>query len=606
MSINVSQISKSLQRFSWPDYLVFMLMLISCMCIGVYFGWQDHLKKKHHRGRRGSEALDYLVGGRKMKVFPVAMSLVASFISGISLLGTSTEIYVYGTQYCYIFIAVVLTGFALHYIYLPVFHELQLTSTYEYLDRRFDRRIRLFGSVTYIITSIIWIPIVIYVPSLAFAQVTGINIHLTSPVICAVCIFYTCIGGLKAVVWTDVIQGVIMLASMIVVAIKATVQVGGLNVVIERNYESGRIEAPIWDLDMTIRHSFWSTVVGGFVYWNSVNGCNQSMVQRYLSLPNLKAARKAVWFFVIGIIVILSFCVYNGLLIYAMYHDCDPLQTGLAKQKDQLVPLLVMSVLGDYPGLTGCFVAGVFSAALSSLSTGMNSLAAVVLEDFVKPACKEKLSDRTTAYIMRSTVIFFGLLGTALVFVVEHLGQVLQLSMSLSGAALGASLAVYIIGLFMPWINATSTLVGACSGIVSAMYIVLRAQTDIANKVLTFETKPTSIEGCTYSFVAKNVTNLGLDVNNFTENHSKPIHHMSYMYYTLFGALISISVAQLATFVFGKQDPDELDRKLITPIVRKYLRKPSINKYDVQLGKQITDENVCKTYEFQDAEKNGH
>lgn len=75
---SVEELSKSLQRFSWPDYMVFVLMLVSCMCIGVYFGWQDHQKKKHrHKARRGSEALDYLVGGRKMKVFPVAMSLVA-------------------------------------------------------------------------------------------------------------------------------------------------------------------------------------------------------------------------------------------------------------------------------------------------------------------------------------------------------------------------------------------------------------------------------------------------------------------------------------------------------------------------------------------------
>lgn len=76
-TMDVSEISKSLQRFSWPDYMVFVLMLVSCMFIGVYFGWQDHKKHKNRKMRRGSEALDYLVGGRKMKVFPVAMSLVA-------------------------------------------------------------------------------------------------------------------------------------------------------------------------------------------------------------------------------------------------------------------------------------------------------------------------------------------------------------------------------------------------------------------------------------------------------------------------------------------------------------------------------------------------
>lgn len=395
----------------------------------------------------------------------------------------------------------------------------------------------------------------------------------------------------------DVVQGIIMLASMIVVATKATIQVGGFDVVIGRNYESGRIEAPILDLDPTIRHSFWSTVIGGFIYWNSVNGCNQSMVQRYLSLPSLTAARKAVWIFVVGIILILSFCCYNGLLIYAMYHDCDPLQTGLAKQKDQLVPLLVMNVLGDYPGLTGCFVAGVFSAALSSLSTGLNSLAAVVLEDFVKPVYKNELSEKSTAYIMRLTVVFFGLLATALVFVVEQLGAVLQLSISLSGATLGPLLAIYVIGFFLPWINATSTLLGASSGLLSAMWVVLRAQSDIANNVLTFATKPTSIDGCTYSFAIKNstMTEDVANVHDFVADTNKPLHHMSYLYYTLFGAIVTIVVAQLATLVLGRQNLDEIDSLLLAPMIRKFLGKSS-KTYRVTSSNGM--EKICKTYQF--------
>lgn len=132
---SVEDISRSLQRFNWPDYVVFVLMLISCMVIGVFFGYKDHQKHKRQKhARRGSEALDYLVGGRKMKIIPVSVSLVASWISGISLLGTSTEIYVYGVQYCYIVSAVVLMGLMMNYIFLPVFHDLQITSAYEVCD----------------------------------------------------------------------------------------------------------------------------------------------------------------------------------------------------------------------------------------------------------------------------------------------------------------------------------------------------------------------------------------------------------------------------------------------------------------------------------------
>lgn len=93
-------------------------------------------------------------------------------------------------------------------------------------------------------SAITWLPIVIYVPALAFNQTTGIDIHVITPVVMAVCVFYTCLGGIKAVVWTDVIQIVIMYGVMILIIVKGTMNVGGLSVVIERNWESGRFEAP--------------------------------------------------------------------------------------------------------------------------------------------------------------------------------------------------------------------------------------------------------------------------------------------------------------------------------------------------------------------------
>jgi solute carrier family 5 (sodium-coupled monocarboxylate transporter), member 8/12 len=109
----------------------------------------------------------------------------------------------------------------------------------------------------------------------------------------------------------------------------------------------------------------------------------------------------------------------------------------LVKAKDQLLPLLVMDTLGDYPGLPGLFVAGVFSAALSSLSTGLNSMSAVMLEDFFKPFADRPLTEKQTKYIMRGVVAVFGAICVALVFVVERLGAVLQLSMSLGAVAQG-------------------------------------------------------------------------------------------------------------------------------------------------------------------------
>lgn len=145
----VDDVKISLQRFGWPDYVVFLLMLLSCIAIGIYFGFIEKKSKKP-----SDEEADYLVGGRTMGVFPISMSLIArlqhfskfmlnklkflecffffcSFISGISLLGTPTEIYVYGTQYVFVFFGVISMGLAMTFIFLPVFHDLKLTSTYQ-------------------------------------------------------------------------------------------------------------------------------------------------------------------------------------------------------------------------------------------------------------------------------------------------------------------------------------------------------------------------------------------------------------------------------------------------------------------------------------------
>uniref|UniRef100_A0A336K9Y8 CSON001903 protein n=1 Tax=Culicoides sonorensis TaxID=179676 RepID=A0A336K9Y8_CULSO len=590
--MDILNVTDTLKRFNWPDYLIFMVMLLICCSIGVYFGWEDHKKKSCSTAvSRNGGALDYLVGGRTMKVLPVSMSLVASLISGIGILGTSTEIYVYGTQYCYILIGIVLSAFVLHYLYLPVFHDLKLTSLYEYLDRRFDRRVRLFGSITFIISTLVKMPIMIYLPALSFNAVSGIDIYIIVPIVCLICIFYTCIGGIKAVVWTDVIQGVVMIGSLTLVAVKATIEVGGLNFVLEKNYQSGRIEVPMyfcnisnrWNLDPTIRSTFWTTVIGGLVLHSAMHGICQTMIQRYVSLPTLQNARQAIWIFTGGVVLLLGFSMYNGLLLYAIYHDCDPLTTGLAKKEDQLVPLLVMQELGSYPGLAGCFIAGIFSASLSSLSTGLNSIAAVILVDFIKPNKKSALSEKKTAFIMKGTVIVTGLISTGLVFIVEKLGTVLELAIKFIGVTYGPLIGIFTIGLTMPYIDGKNALIGACTGFISTMTIVAKTQIDIAGGVLKYPKKPTSVENCSYSF---NFTAIKSDVD--PPNQNDFFYHVSYLYYTLLGCLITIIVANVMSLFFNKQDVTKIDKKLLSPIIRKYFIAKSYDNDNANSKREMT------------------
>ncbi|XP_052865162.1 sodium-coupled monocarboxylate transporter 1-like [Anopheles cruzii] len=572
----IESIHRSLQRFEWPDYLVFALMLLICIVIGILFGYRDHRKHKRRQkaARRDSEALDYLVGGRKMPIYPVAVSLVASWISGISLLGTSTEIYVYGTQYCYIVFAVIIMGFAMHHVFLPVFHELQITSAYEYLQRRFDQRMRLFGSILYTVACLLWMPIVIYVPALAFNQVTGLSVHVVTPIVCMICVFYTSIGGLKAVVWTDVIQSAITLLALLAVLIKGTYDVGGPMEVLKRNLAGDRLETPNWDPDPTLRHSIWIVLVGAPVWFCYGVSSSQDMIQRFLALPTLADARKALKGFIVGWIVVNVVFFLIGLLVYATYDHCDPLTTQLAKAKDQLLPLFVMQTFGAYHGMTGVFVAGIFSAALSSLSSALNALSAITLEDFCKPYCKQPLTERQISYIMRGSVLVYGVLSVLLSIVVEHLGTVMQLTMTLSSASGAPLFGLFVMGTLMPWVNGTGALYGGVTGLLVMLYTCFKAQYSIASGSRTFDTKPISVEACPYDF---NVTISAIDESAF-EQVEKSFYHMSYMYFTLFGTsvtcLTGTIISLLTKLRSGNKQP--IDPKLLAPCIRRMQKSSAL------------------------------
>lgn len=180
-----------------------------------------------------------------------------------------------------------------------------------------------------------------------------------------------------------------------------------------------------------------------------------------------------------------------------------------------------MDILRDMPGLSGLFVAGVFSAALSSLSTCLNSMSAVILEDFVKPFVKEPLSPRAINWIMRSVVVGVGALCAALVFVVEKMGTVLQLTMSLEAITNGPLLGTFTIGILIPWVGSgvsvsrqhrdesqgvriycyfQCALVGGVVGVIFMSWLSLKAQYWVATGTIVFPHKPMSVEGCSYDF----------------------------------------------------------------------------------------------------------
>ncbi|XP_017144821.1 sodium-coupled monocarboxylate transporter 1 isoform X7 [Drosophila miranda] len=591
--LSVQDLSQTLQHFGVVDYLVFIAMLAVCAVIGVYFGFIEKKQKAKKKGqlagkdgagaagveeRRGSEALDYLVGGRQMKVFPVALSLVASFVSGISLLGTSTEIYVYGTQYAFILVTLAISGAISWYIFLPVFCNLQLTSTYEYFQLRYGAGIRNLGAVLFIVDTTIWLPLCMYIPAITYSQVTGTGIYVITPIVCIICTFYTCVGGLKAVIWTDVIQSFVMFGSILAVCIKGTYDVGGLPVVLQRNEDSGRLNVPEWTWDPTVRLSMLSVIVGGTLHKMQSSDVNQVSIQRFLSLPSYEHAKRCMLVFTLLLIFLLSCCCYMGLVSYAVYHDCDPISTKLAKASDQLPSLLMMRTLGSWPGLPGLFVAGVFSAALSSLSTGLNSLACVVTQDIMRPLLKKPLTERQTAFWLRAIVVGFGFSCIGMVNIVEKLGNVIPLVTTTSAVTMGPLLGIYCMGVGLPWVKGKSVMVGSLVSFLALGWICVKAQLGKMNGEIRYPKMPVSVEGCDYSFDNATVFQAIHDYSPSERN----LYHLSFFWYTAFGGVICTVFSLLASLFFGWEDLSQMDPALITPCMRRFLPKKNCQAVNMQ------------------------
>ncbi|OAD59039.1 Sodium-coupled monocarboxylate transporter 2 [Eufriesea mexicana] len=551
--------------FGWTDYSLFSGLLGISVLIGIYFGCFS---------KKQDNTTEYLLGGKTMSCFPVSMSLIASHISAVSLLAIPVEVYQYGTQYAVcIFTATISCGL-ISLIYVPVFYQLQLTSTFEYLEMRFTRPVRLFASFLYSLSLVIYVPLIIYVPALAFSQATAINIYLITPVICIVCIFYTTIGGLKAVVWADTIQMTVTLGSLFAVFILGTIAVGGVFETWRVSEEGGRII--FWNMDPSpfIRNSFWGMSIGMTTTWLSGLGISQVSMQRFLAVPNIREAHKAIAFMGLCMVIMKWVSVFTGLIMYTRYHSCDPISTKIISRSDQLLPYYVLDVAANVPGLPGLFLAGLVSAGLSTMSANLNTVAGTIYEDFIDPwlpDCSNKES--RAANIMKGIVVVVGLVCMMLVFVVDRLGDVFRVSLTLHSITSGAMLGIFTLGMIVPWATSKGAITGGLLSMLFMVWIIVGAQVSMAQNKLNYPPLPTSNEDCLNVGVSVNKTTTGTGYSPPSDDDDKPfvLFTISFMYYALVGFVIVMVIGTIVSFIFGANDLRTINRNHFPPIIQRFL-----------------------------------
>ncbi|KAJ1521989.1 hypothetical protein ONE63_002312 [Megalurothrips usitatus] len=547
-------------QLGWVDQAAFAFMLTASALIGVYFAYFAPV--------RNQSASEYLVGGRSMGTVPIALSLISSYISGITLLGYPAEVYVYGMQVLYKMLALPFMGIIFATQLLPVFRDLGGISLYGYFARRFNNSVRLLASCLFIFGDMCYMPLVVFVPSFAYQQLTTFSIHWVAPVVCLICIYYTTVGGIKAVVWTDAIQAVSMYMCVLLVMVLGVTRTGGVSEVWARGVASTRIEAPVLDLDMTTRHTLFTMMVGAFIAHCAHAGLGQAMMQRYLSLPTDRQALTAMWIFIGGICTFFLTSGIAGLVMYAYYYDCDPIQAKRVSKPDQMLVLFVMETVGGLPGVAGLFISGVFSAALSSMSCALNAMAAVVLEDWVRGYGGYEPSERHASWIMRGVVVVFGLIALALVFVVQHLGMVVQLAVSLSAVSTGPLFTLFVVGLFLPWCNTRSAVAGALTSTAFTITIVFGQQLERYWKRLSYPEKPFSVDGC---LAAYNITVEPAVIKVIDNSGAFPLFRISYLWFLTLSLLVGVTTAGVAAFLGWRNDLRDVDPRLLAPLARRLL-----------------------------------
>ncbi|XP_068162731.1 sodium-coupled monocarboxylate transporter 1-like isoform X2 [Antennarius striatus] len=439
------------------DYVVFALVLLVSISIGVYFAWAN-------RGRENSR--DFLTGGRTLTAFPVSLSLTASFLSSVTVLSSPAEVYRYGASFVYFGLGQTLAVVMVSEIFLPVFYRLATISTYEYLEMRFNRATRLLGTVIFIFQTMLYVGIVIYGPALALNQIADIDLWGGIITTGSVCTFYCTLGGLKAVVWTDVFQILIMLAGCLAVIIMSVIIRGGLFNVISDSQQGGRLNFLDFDINPLRRHTFWTMVIGAAIHWAGVNGATQSQVQRYVSCKSITHARTAMCIYIVGLCIFTVSTVFAGMCLFSIYKNCDPWTSGKVSALDQLIPYLVMDILSDYSGLPGLFFAAVCSGSLSTVSTSINALAAVTLEDLIKPYTN--MSEKHLFWMSKGLTFFYGILCIGMAGLASAMGAMMQASVVVFGATGGPLLGVFTLGILCPFVTSKGALSGLLVGLAAS------------------------------------------------------------------------------------------------------------------------------------------
>ncbi len=450
--------------FSGLNYTVMGIYLVSLIIMGIYFS------------RREKSTHDFFKGGERVPWWAAGISVFGTQLSAITFMAIPAKTYATDWRYFMLNMCIILVAPFIILFFLPFYRRLHLTTAYEYLEKRFQLSVRLLASLLFMLFQLGRIGIVLFLPSIALSLVLGIDIRICIIVMGVLSIAYTVLGGIEAVIWTDVLQVAVLLGgALISVCLMLTGFENGFSEFWNQATADNKLRIFDFAFDFT-EPTFWVVLLGGLSL-NIINyGSDQTVIQRYLTTKDENAAARSIWTNAILCFPATVLCFGIGTLLFVFFKTTPEALNPTLATTDAIYPWYIVSRLPD--GVSGLLVAAIFAASMSSLDSSMNSVATAATTDWYRRFKPETSETRFLAFA-RLVTVAVGAAGTALALMmaewdIKSLWDSFNVVIGLFAGGLGG---LFLLGIFSKRANGTGGLVGLIAS--AAVQFVVRQFTDI-------------------------------------------------------------------------------------------------------------------------------
>lgn len=464
-SADVSVVGMEMKAdFGWINWTVLIIYLFAMLFLGYFFM------------RRSNSSDDFFKGGGRIPWWAAGISIYATMLSAITYMAIPAK--AFATDWCYypMQLSILLVAFPVIKYYLPFFRRLKVTSAYEYLERRFNYTTRFMASALFIVFMVARSALVLYLPSLALTTVTGIDIYICIMLMGVVTIVYCTMGGVEAVVWGDVIQGIILVGGAFLAAGFLIFNTdGGFAGYVDIAMDNDKFKMFNWSFDYT-KATFWVVILGGLANNLISYTSDQTVIQRYLTTKDERGAGRSILMNgIMSVVISIAFyAIGTGLYTFFKSHPAE-LDYSLANG-DAVFPFFMMSQLPV--GLAGLLIAAIFAATMSTIASNVNSTSTAFSVDIYK-YFRPHIQDRQMLSVARWSSVGFGLLGTALAILMAtwnilSLFDYFNTILGLLSSGLGG---LFIMGIFFDRIEAKGALIGFLTGTVVVFLLSIYTST---------------------------------------------------------------------------------------------------------------------------------